>query len=322
MDHSSETRREITAFFDDRASAERAKTQLIDAGLPASSIRMVEGEGDGTAIAEDKGFFEMLGDFFMPADDRSTYAEGLRRGGYVVSVMTSGAHTDVALSILDDEGAIDMDDRRSQYENEGWTARTDSYDPALGMAGMGATPSTLGMAEDSSDFRASHDTLVSGRDSIGGVDRTMDADLTTTSDYDARLSGTDNLAGDETISVVEEELNIGKRDVANGRVRVRSYIVETPMSEDVTLRSEHVSIERNPVNRAVTPGDDLFRERTIELDETSQEAVVSKTARVVEEIAISKAVDERTETISDTVRRTEVEIDDERLGDATIKPLR
>ena len=59
----------------------------------------------------------------------------------------------------------------------------------------------------------------------------------------------------------------------------------------------------------------MFRDRTIELDETSEEAVISKSARVVEEISVSKTVDTATQTISDKLRRTEVEIEDDRKSD-------
>ncbi len=58
--------------------------------------------------------------------------------------------------------------------------------------------------------------------------------------------------------------------------------------------------------------DDLFRERTIEAEERSEEAVVAKEARVKEELVVKKDVDQRTETVSDKVRRTEVEVEDER----------
>src|SRR5215208_5245795 len=64
------------------------------------------------------------------------------------------------------------------------------------------------------------------------------------------------------------------------RVRVRSYVVETPVQEQVNLREEHVSVERRPVDRAASPGDNLFRERTIEAEERAEEAVVAKEARV------------------------------------------
>jgi uncharacterized protein (TIGR02271 family) len=117
----------------------------------------------------------------------------------------------------------------------------------------------------------------------------------------------------EVIPVAEEELRIGKRDVSHGRVRVRSYVVETPVSETVALREENVHVERRPVDRAATSADEvLFQDRTIEMEERAEEAVVAKEARVREELVINKEVGERTETVSDTVRRTEVDIEDDR----------
>jgi len=119
-------------------------------------------------------------------------------------------------------------------------------------------------------------------------------------------------AGDQVIPLAEETLSVGKRDVSHGRVRVRSYVVETPVSEQVTLRDERVSIERRPVDRAVSAADaDIFRERTIEASETDEEAVVAKSVRVREEVVLHKDVEERTETISDKVRRTEIEVEDD-----------
>jgi uncharacterized protein (TIGR02271 family) len=118
--------------------------------------------------------------------------------------------------------------------------------------------------------------------------------------------------GEERIPIVEERLSVRKRETAHGRVRIRSYVVETPVQEQVTLREEHVSIERRPVAPPVAAGDDAFRERTIEATESAEEAVVSKEARVTEEVVVRKTAEERTETVSDTVRRTEVEVEDER----------
>ena len=92
------------------------------------------------------------------------------------------------------------------------------------------------------------------------------------------------------------------------------YVVETPVQEKVGLRSEHVEIDRHPVDRAVTAADVAFQDRTIELEEFAEEAVVAKEVRVKEEIGLRKVAEQRTETVSDTVRRTEVEIEDERTG--------
>ena len=70
-----------------------------------------------------------------------------------------------------------------------------------------------------------------------------------------------------------------------------------------------MGIERRPVNRPVTAGDDAFRDRTIEMRETGEEAVVGKEAFITEEIGLRKEVGQRTEEVRDTVRHTEVDVD-------------
>jgi uncharacterized protein (TIGR02271 family) len=120
--------------------------------------------------------------------------------------------------------------------------------------------------------------------------------------------------GEEAIPIVEEELRVGKRQVEGGRVKIRSYMVETPVQEQVNLRQEHVHVERRPVNRPLSGTENVFQDRTIEASERSEEAVVSKAARVKEEVVVNKDVRDRTETVEDTVRRTEVEVEDDRTG--------
>ena len=76
------------------------------------------------------------------------------------------------------------------------------------------------------------------------------------------------------------------------------------------LREEHVTIERQPVDQPASAADiDAFKEGTLEIRETAEEPVVAKTARVVEEVRVGKEVSERTETVSDTVRKTDVEVE-------------
>jgi uncharacterized protein (TIGR02271 family) len=117
--------------------------------------------------------------------------------------------------------------------------------------------------------------------------------------------------GEARIPVIEEELRVGKREVEGGGVRVRTRVVERPVEEVVRLREERVNVERRPVNRPVSETDlNTFREGTFELRERSEEAVVGKTARVVEEVAVNREVGERTETIRDTVRKTDVDVEE------------
>ena len=115
---------------------------------------------------------------------------------------------------------------------------------------------------------------------------------------------------EEVIPIVEEQLVVGKRDVNRGGVRVRSYVTETPVHEQVRLRNEQINVERRTVDQPLSAADtDAFRERTIDMTATGEEAVVGKTARVVEEVVVSKTATENVEDVSDTVRRTDVEID-------------
>lgn len=117
--------------------------------------------------------------------------------------------------------------------------------------------------------------------------------------------------GDETMKSVEEELKIGKREVQQGRVRVHRTMSETPVEEQVTLRDERAAIERKKVDRPATEADlqGAFKDREIEVRETTEEPVVSKSARVVEEVSVGKKGSERTETVRGNVRKTEIDVD-------------
>jgi uncharacterized protein (TIGR02271 family) len=108
--------------------------------------------------------------------------------------------------------------------------------------------------------------------------------------------------------VIQEELEIGKRIVERGGVRVHSHIEKMPIEEVIRLREEHVEVERRAVNRPVSAAD-AFEEVTIEVTETAEEAVVAKQARVVEEVIVGKRSEEHDEKIQETVRRQDVDVE-------------
>ncbi|CAG8869219.1 hypothetical protein PS627_03372 [Pseudomonas fluorescens] len=123
---------------------------------------------------------------------------------------------------------------------------------------------------------------------------------------------TDDLTGRTAIPVIEENLRVGKRELNTGRVRVVSRISERPVEETVNLHEEHAHIERRPVDRAATPGElNSFKEGSIEIQETAEEVVVEKSARVVEEVTVGKQSSDHKETVRDTVRRTDVDVQSE-----------
>ena len=118
-------------------------------------------------------------------------------------------------------------------------------------------------------------------------------------------------AGEQVLPVMEEQLIVGKREVQQGGIRAYSRIVEKPVEETVELRQEHVQVERRPVDRPVAPRElDTFKEGTIEMTELTEEPVVTKQARVIEEVVLHKDVEQRTETTRDTVRHTDVQVED------------
>jgi stress response protein YsnF len=300
-------RRTVTAFFDNRRDAEEAVSRLEAAGISHDSVRLIPGnERDTDAAASpdvrslgdaSTGFWDSLRDLFLPDEDRYTYAEGLRRGGYLVSVNASDAEYERVLDILDDEGTIDIDERAASWRAEGWSGTSSAAVRPGGTvdltAGTSGTTATTGSGLATGSLDTSPDRTGPG---VGSLD--------TSPDRAAR--------GEEVIPVAEERLQVRKRDADHGRVRVRSYVVETPVSEQVSLREERVEIKRRPVDRDIGSTDDAFRERTIEMEERSEEAVVSKEARIKEELVVKKDVEQRTETVSDTVRSTKVEVEDER----------
>jgi stress response protein YsnF len=121
---------------------------------------------------------------------------------------------------------------------------------------------------------------------------------------------------EQRIPIVEEQLRVGKRETERGGKRVRSYVEERPVSESVNLRQEHVNVERRPVDQPVSSREadskGLFQERSVEMRETAEEPVVAKDARIKEEVVLQKTADQRTERVQDTVRNTNVEVDEER----------
>ncbi|RYF24202.1 MAG: DUF2382 domain-containing protein [Oxalobacteraceae bacterium] len=270
--------RTITALFDQRADAEAAKNRLEAANVETGHISIHDKTSSGfhatgKSTTQDPGVWGSIKNAFVPDEDRHTYEEGVRRGGFLLTADVNDDNIDAAVRVLEESDSIDVDDRAQQWKSSGW-----DHTPAAAVgAGVGAA--------------------------AYGSDRT----------------GTD-VEGEQSIPIVEEQLVVGKREVDRGGARVRSYVTETAVHEQVRLRDEKINVQRRAVDRPLTDADDAFRERTIEVTATGEEAVVGKTARVVEEVVVSKIAGEHVEQIDDTVRHTEVEIDED--NGSNIDPLK
>lgn len=273
--------RTITAMFDSRGEAESARDRLSASNIDANRVRIIDQNSSGSSgssssstsgSGQTEGFWGSLKDLFVPDEDRHAYGEGIRRGGYMLVAEVDEHEADEACRILDQASSVDFEQRQSEWRSQGWAGyQADQQSGAFGRTGSTGVTGTAGLSSD----------------------RTVD---------------------EERIPIVEEELRVGKREVERGGARVRSYVREVPVHEQVSLREEHVEIERRPVNETLRAGElrdgDVFREREIEMTERAEEAVVAKEAHVTEEVVIRKTAEERVESIDDTVRRTEVDVDE------------
>ncbi|SET76929.1 YsnF/AvaK domain-containing protein [Hymenobacter actinosclerus] len=270
MDQMNQT---VVGIFDNADQAKMAAQQLKAAGFSLDDVDTIsrdsenssnyynstgtatEAVGDAAGRTGDgiSNFFSNL--FGDDTDDASRYSHAARNSHSMVTVHCKSAdHAHKAAEILDNAGAIDVNEKAQQ-------------------TGYKANNMAAGAAANT------------------------------------------NQTGNNEVSakVIEENLQVGKRVEQTGGARLRSRIVERPVEANVRLREEHVNVERTPVNRPATEADfNAFKEGDVEVTERAERAVVSKEARVVEEVTLGKEVTEREETIRDTVRKTEVDV--EQLG--------
>src|SRR5919202_1828186 len=134
---------------------------------------------------------------------------------------------------------------------------------------------------------------------------------TTRSGFQSGTQDIGSAEGEQVLPVVEDDGRVGTREVEGGGVRVNTGVQERPVEQKGNLRDETVNVERRPVDRPVDAGTipDAFQEGTFEVRELDEEPVVDKQARVVEEVVVNKDVDQRTETVRDTARRTNVDVE-------------
>jgi len=119
------------------------------------------------------------------------------------------------------------------------------------------------------------------------------------------------IVSDESIPVVEEKVHTGKRIVPRSGGKRNQMLMDTPMADHT--RRQHVVSDADQLpaaERTTTRQFAPFEEGAVEITEHKEVPVVSKEARVVEEVSINKDIDYRDETIRDTSRRTEVDVEE------------
>jgi stress response protein YsnF len=167
-------------------------------------------------------------------------------------------------------------------------------------AGRTAPPEPPRADRETETMTETREELVAGR----AVASKLEAERATNGHSDGHAF----LEEERTIPIYKEELRVGKREVERGGISLTTHVTERPYSERIVLREEHVDVERREANRLLRPDESDFRETQIEMTEFGEEAVGAKQTRLVEEIVIHKHVSDRTETVGDNLRSTEIDI--------------
>jgi len=260
------------------------------------------GAGAGAAVG---GLLGALTEVGVPEEEAGYYVEGVHRGGTLVSVKTDDAETDQVVDIMNRYNPIDVKERAATWRSEDRPDYGDS-----------ATSTATGRMDQDSDRFATQ--TMAGQAATSNYDRTATdrtpannaADNRATYDRNSYAAKTNGGEEEARVPIVEEDVQIGKREVERGGVRVRKSVEEQPVEKQVNLREENVNVERRPVNRAADAADlNTFEEGDFEVSSMTEEPVVQKQARVVEEVLINKDARERTETVRDTARKTRVDVD-------------
>lgn len=250
----------VIGIFNNENEAQLAVENLVMQGFNREDVDIATNNSSETTTREetDDSFGSSISNFFGSLfgtdDDRTTrYSEVAKRGSTITVHARSESEAERAADILDEYGAVDIDEKANEYSNN---------------------------FSNSDSIRSNTDTFESN----------------------------DNTS--HIIPVIEENLEVGKREVETGGARIRSRIVENPVEEQVRLRSEHINVERNPVNRQTTEAEfNTFADGTLEMTEHKEVPVVEKQTWVKEEISLNKEIEETQETIRDTVRSTEVDVE-------------
>ena len=278
----------VIGAFEDRDTAQRAVERLIDAGFDRDDVHVEQGASTSstgstgvttsstdTRADQDEGFFASIGHFFASlfGDDQPT-----GRAGVYSEAVRRG--TSVVVVDANDE---EESDRAATLLHELGAIDVDERAEQWRKEGWTGYDAGLPMPDDAQS-----------RLDLQSRDRTSET----------------STGREGAMDVVQEELQVGKRAVDRGGVRVIQRVSEKPVRELVRLREERAVVDRRPVDREAT-SEDLtnFREGTMEVRETVEEPVVSKKARVVEEVRVGKDVQEREQTIEDSVRRKDVDVE-------------
>ncbi len=267
----------IVGLYKTMAEANKVKSALTSEGYEAKDISVIDQTGSGST---DTGYkttdtsHESVGTRIKNFFSGVSGTDEAAHRSYTEGVANGGALVAVTVDDADAEETADLLHQHGASDIEGGYG--DAY--GSGAGGYGTGRNTGAGAEDVAVLQGNN-------------------------------ANTGRNTGEQVIPVVAEELEVGKRTVQRGGVRIYSRVVSEPVSESINLHDERVVVDRHAVDRPATDADFKTGEGVVEVRASGEEAVVGKRSRVVEEVMVGKQASDRTEQINDSVRHTEVDVE-------------
>jgi uncharacterized protein (TIGR02271 family) len=265
----------VVAVFDTVEHAQNAVRALQGAGFPAADISVVNNQtldDRGAKVATETGFWHRLFGSDVDLHEAKVYGHTVGRGGSVVTLRAPDTLVEKAVEMLHTHNPVDVNQRAA----------------SLGIIAAAAAPAAAQAA--------------AGARAVAGTVPSVAA-------KPPAAASVPTGSQDEVLRLAEETLNVGKRQVQAGMTRVRRFVTERPVEAQVTLHEEHAEVARRAISDPSYIRDIDWSDRTIEVRESKEQAVVSKSARIAEEVVIKKKGSDRVETVKDTVRRQQAEVE-------------
>jgi uncharacterized protein (TIGR02271 family) len=265
--------------YDTLPHAEKAVTILKAAGYNDSDIsvvnqRTLEAHGADDVEIREPGLWRRLFGSTVLDHEATVYGRAVENGGVVVTVRVASSDVPRVMGLLDTHNPVDVLKRAAM---------------------VGALPATL---------------VAKAAAGVGTASAAAAAATSAPVSATAKaVAATASPSPSDVIRLAEEQLNVGKRLVQDGSTRIRRFVTERPVEASVTLHEEHAQVLRRAITDPGYIADVDWSDRTIEVTESAEQAVVSKNSRVVEEVVVRKEGTDRVETIKDKVRRQELEVE-------------
>lgn len=265
----------VVTVYDTVEHANKAVSILKAAGYNDSDISVVNKQTLAATNAHDvevrePGLWRRLFGTTVLDHEATVYGRAVESGGVVVTVRTSDNDVARVMGLLDTHNPVDVLQRA---------------------AAVGAIPATL---------------VAKAAAAGAGAVSTAAASVTPAAKAVAAAAIP---SASDVVRLAEEQLNVGKKLVQEGSTRIRRFVTERPVEASVTLHEEHANVLRRAISDPNYIADIDWSDKTIEVTESAEQAVVNKSSRVVEEVVIRKEGSDHLETIKDKVRRQQVEVE-------------